>query len=167
MLTGELIEGEVLVKRTNHIVPIGRDVVSLVSMIPHGVGEADEVEPVDGEAFRKVRRGKELVDPFSPDRIPIAGVVSELLDVLGGRGKPEEIEMKPSHQGDLVGGRGGRDPFFFETGKHEVVDPVGWPVPVRYDRRGDFLGFLIGPGDFIGRALFDPSLEEDDLFRRQ
>ena len=58
LLPGELVERHIPVKGANHIVAIGGDVVILVSVVAHCVGESDEVEPVDGQALAKVRRKK-------------------------------------------------------------------------------------------------------------
>ena len=55
LVARELVVGEVVVKRINDVVAIGRGEAFVVGMKPHGVGPADEVEPVNRHAFAVVR----------------------------------------------------------------------------------------------------------------
>ena len=57
LLLGELVKGGVVVEGLDDVVPVGRDVVVLISMVADGVGEAHQVEPVDGHALTEVRGG--------------------------------------------------------------------------------------------------------------
>ena len=54
LLAGEAIKRHVLVEGANHVVAIGGNVVILIAMVADGVGIADEIEPVNGQALAKV-----------------------------------------------------------------------------------------------------------------
>ena len=62
LLLGELVKRGVVVEGLDDVVPVGRDVVVLVTMIPHGVRVANQVEPVDGHAFPEMGGGDQGVD---------------------------------------------------------------------------------------------------------
>ena len=97
LFSGELVEGLVLVEGIDDVIAIGRDPLILITVVSHGVGVADEIEPINGHAFTEMWRGEEEID-FSLD----GGLRSNLVGcfktakVVGLWWKSGEVKMEPS-----------------------------------------------------------------------
>ena len=86
LLDQELVVGQVLIERADHVVPVGvgeRIAPLLGKYITLGIGVAGYIQPVPSPAFAVVRRGQQAIDDF---REGIGGAVGlKRGDFLKGR----------------------------------------------------------------------------------
>ena len=101
LLAGEPVEGQVVVEGSDHPVPVWGNVVRLIPMIAHGVGEADQIQPIGGHPFPVMRGVKQLIDQGGVGLR--RGVLGVGPDRFRGRGKSGQVKVQATDQGDRVG----------------------------------------------------------------
>ena len=135
LLAQELVVGLVVVEGVDDVVAVPPRVVAAVVLLePRRVGVAGHVHPVTAPALAVVRRVEQPLDQALPGAPP--GVGEELVDLLGGRRQPGEVQIGPAHQGQGVGPRPRRHPRLLAGGVEEAVDGV------LVDLRGGHRGLL-------------------------
>ena len=101
LLAGEPVEGQVVVEGSDHPVPVWGNVVRLIPMIAHGVGEADQIQPIGGHPLPVMRGFKQLIDQGG------VGLCRWVLGVgpdrVRGRGKSGQVKVQATDQGDRIG----------------------------------------------------------------
>ena len=105
LLDGELVEGLVLVQRSDHPVAPRPDAAGAVLLEAVGVGVACGVEPPTAPAFAVMGRGEQpLHDPL----VGAGGLVGDECIHLLGRGREAgEVEAEATEEGGAVGLGGG------------------------------------------------------------
>ena len=106
-----------------------------------GLGVADQIKPVAGPSFAKVRIGQQAIDePLVSIR---RWICNKSCDITRTRREPQEIETQTADQGPLTGLRGRCQPVFGQRGLDETIDRVLCPI---WSAAGDVGGVTL----FIG-----------------
>ena len=149
LIAGELFEQELIVRfvvieRFDDIVAIPPDVrLVAIAFVTVGLGKADQVEPVHGQTLAEVRRGEEA---FHQSLVRAGGGIREkLLELVGGRRKPREVEVQSSNEGVSVGRGRWLQSLPLEACEDPLVDGVPCPAHFLNRRQIGATGRNVGP----------------------
>ena len=136
LLHDELVVGQVLVERPDHIIAVGVGIrISALFRedVTLGVGIAGDVEPVTAPAFAVARRGQQTVHQL------LVGVgvevADERLDFFRRRRQADQVERNPADQGAAVGRLRWRQALLLHLGEDKGVDGILHPRRVLHGRR--------------------------------
>ena len=163
LLPGELIERLVVIVGVDHIIPVGKNALVLVAVIPHGIAEADHIQPGHRHAFAIMRRSQQPVHLAFPGIGAL--VIHKGLHFCRCGRQAGEVETEAAQQGPAVGFRRRRQSLFFLLGPDESVDVVFRPRGILHRGRGGADQWSIGPVGFIDRAFRHPAAEGFLLLR--
>ena len=159
VLDHEAVVGKVLVEGVDDVFTIGGDFHEVVTVVADGVGEADEVQPVDGHTFTEALVLEQAVD----ETLVGLGrrVVEKELGLFRIGGHPDQVEEQPAQKGNLVR-LGGKGELFAGKGiLEESVDGMS----------GGPLGGQVVPGNgaegpvfLVFASLGNPGLDDLPLF---
>ena len=97
----ELVVGKISVKGVDDVFPIGGDFHEVVTVVPDGVGKADEIEPVNGHAFPEALISEQPVDQLFKG---LGGFVLEkTFGFPRGGWHTDQVEIEPAQKGYGVG----------------------------------------------------------------
>ncbi len=179
----EGVVGHVGVDGVDHPVAVAPGVgARLVHLEAVALGEADDVEPVAGEALAEAAGGEEPIDEAAEGGVAAAGgdVGGEGGDLLGRRWQADQIERRPADERGRIGLLLHREPLGGESRGQEAVDRMGFVAGGgrrphdRLEGPVDGLGRrreqlrrqrrqIVGPGGAGG----DPGPQGVDLLRRE
>ncbi len=106
-------------------------------------------------------RGEQAINLFF---VSIGGRVGEkCVDLRGGWGKTDQVEMQAAKEGGFVCFRGGMNACGFELCEDESIDRVAAPCVVLYGRQWWASGGSESPVAFVSGAFGDPALQQVNL----
>ncbi len=162
LFSRELVEGNVLSEGVNHPVSIRRNVVILIAVIANGVGISHEVQPVHRHSFSVSIRRKQVVND-----IFVCGcgrIFGEFGDNIWMWRQPRQIEVNATYQCHRIGFGRRLQPFRFQPGQNEVVNPVIWPCDVLYVGSRAILRGDVSPVRIDLGSRCDPATQNIDFF---